>query len=103
LTFTNVSSTYQRRPALPYVATQVFGKQRCETLFPLPYRFVREFEAAQQEHLSQVPQAQLIPQSPQHNLKYYVGREFQMIEQTTSSLVEPTLATAAAKDGITDR
>jgi hypothetical protein len=38
----------------------VLGKQRSEALLPLSYRcFVGEFEAAQQEHLGQVPQAQL--------------------------------------------
>jgi hypothetical protein len=38
-----------------------------EAFLPLPHRFMREGLAADQEHLSQVAQAQLIAPSPQHD------------------------------------
>jgi hypothetical protein len=84
------------------LATEVLGKQWREALFPLSHRFVGECEAAQQEHLGQIPQAELIAQSEKYNLENDVGGEFQMIERTTSPLVEPTLAPATAKDVIAE-
>jgi len=61
-------------------ATEVLGKQGCEALFPIPHRFVGEFEAAQQEHLGQVPQAEFIPEPAEYNLEYDVGGKLQIIE-----------------------
>ena len=40
-------------------ATQLLSKQRREALFPLPYRFVREFVATHQKHADEVAQAEL--------------------------------------------
>src|SRR4030095_958625 len=87
--------------ALPF-ATEVLGKQRCEALFPLPHRFVGEFETTQQEHFSEVPQAQLIPQPTEYNLKYDVGGKLQIIERTARPLVELSFTLAAAEDGIAE-
>ena len=50
-------------PALAFAA-QVLGQSRGELGFPLPHCLVGEDEAAGQEHLRQVPQAQLVPQAP---------------------------------------
>jgi hypothetical protein len=58
----------------------VLGKQQCEALFPLSDRFVSEFETAQQEHLGQIPQAELIAQPAEHNLENDIGGKLQMIE-----------------------
>jgi 4-hydroxy-4-methyl-2-oxoglutarate aldolase len=39
-----------------------------------------ELEAAQQKHFRQVPQAQLVPQSAEHDLEDDVGRKFEIVE-----------------------
>jgi hypothetical protein len=83
-------------------ATQVLGKQRREALFPLPYRFVRKFEAAQQEHFGQVPQAQLITEPAEYHLEYDIGGKLQVIERTTSPLIELSFTLAAAEDSIAE-
>ena len=58
-------------------ATDVPGQQRSKTFFPLPYGFMGELEPAQQKHLRQIPQAELVPQPAQHDLEDSVRWELE--------------------------
>ena len=52
-----------QRLATP-LGTQAVGDERGETRFPIARRLVGELEAALQEHLGEVAQAQLVAQPP---------------------------------------
>jgi hypothetical protein len=45
----------------------LIGKEGGKTGFPVSNGLVRELKAALQEHLGEIPHAQLIPESPQHD------------------------------------
>ena len=47
--------------------TQVLGKRRRQFGLPIAHRFMAEDEPAGQEHLGQIPQAQLVTQPPEHH------------------------------------
>ena len=50
------------------------AKRRGELGFPVADRFVAEYDAADQEHLGQITQAQLVAQTPEHHEGDDVGR-----------------------------
>src|ERR1700730_5899370 len=54
-----------------------------------------ELEPSNQKHLSQVPQAQLVAESPDQDLEHDVGRELQKVKYRTGPLVEGPMAAAA--------
>jgi hypothetical protein len=60
--------------------------------FPLPDRLIAELPAALQKHLSEIPQAQLVPKSPQDNQKDHIGRIFQEVEWGSCALIEEVFA-----------
>src|SRR3954454_19010448 len=74
---------------------QTLGEPRRQLGLPVPHRLVGEHEAADQEHLCQIPQAQLVTQSPEDHEKHDVGRDLDPVQRRTSSLVEPPPATPA--------
>ena len=47
--------------------TQVLGKRRRQFGLPIAHRFMAEDEPAGQEHLGQIPQAQLVTQPAEHH------------------------------------
>ncbi len=47
-----------------------------------------EHKPALQEHLGQIPQAQLVPQPPEHHLQDDIGGIFQVIEKRSCAFVE---------------
>jgi hypothetical protein len=53
---------------------------------------MRELEAALQEHLGQIAQAQLVPKSPQHDEQDNIGGVFEIVERGSCTLVEGALA-----------
>jgi hypothetical protein len=57
-------------------STQLIRHERGKTGFPLPNRLMGEHKATLQEHLGQIPQAQLVPQAPQDNEQDDIGRVF---------------------------
>ncbi len=67
---------------------------------PITHGFVREFKAANHEHLGKVAKAEFVAQTPQDNQEYDVcwGRE--VIVRSSSSLVEGAAATSATKNRI---
>jgi hypothetical protein len=62
-----------------------------------------ELKASLQKHLCQIPQTELVSQSPQDNEQYDVSRELQAIELSASTLVELAATRRAAKGGIAKR
>jgi hypothetical protein len=53
---------------------------------------MRELKAAFQKHLSQIAQAQLVPQPPQHDEQDDIGGIFQKVERRPGTLVKSSLA-----------
>jgi hypothetical protein len=53
---------------------------------------MRELEATRKKHLSEVTQAQLVPQPPEHHLEDNIGGVFQIIESRSRTLVEDAFA-----------
>jgi hypothetical protein len=61
-------STYQLFPDLAAQATaRTFSQCRREPDFPVADRLVTEHDAAHQEHLRQVAQAEFVAQPPKHH------------------------------------
>jgi hypothetical protein len=69
-------------------ATDVLGQLRSKPLLPIPYGLVRELEAAEEKHLRQIPQAQLVPQSAEDDLENDIGGEPEVVERRARTLVE---------------
>ena len=53
---------------------------------------MRELEAALEKHLSQIAQAQLVPQPPQHNEQNNISGVLQKVERGSRALVKGSLA-----------
>src|SRR5204863_9873470 len=81
-------------PALAFAA-QVLDQSRGELGFPLPHCLVGKDEAAGQEHLRQVPQAQLVPQGPENHEGYDIARVLCFVHYVCTALVELFAAWAA--------
>jgi hypothetical protein len=65
-----------------------WGKAR----FPVSSGLMGEFKAALQKHFSQVTQAQLVTQSPQHDEEDNIDGVFERVEEGSSALIEGALA-----------
>jgi hypothetical protein len=48
---------------------------------------MREFESAQQIHLRQIPEAELVTQAAQHDFKDDIGWELEEVELSAGSLI----------------
>src|SRR3984885_14283813 len=75
--------------------TQVLGKRWRQLGLPIAHRFVAEDEPASQEHLCQIPQAQLVPQPPEHHECDDIARILRTVEHTDAALVELLAAVPA--------
>jgi len=77
------------------------GEQWSEALLPFPYGLMRELERAQEEHLSQVPQAELIYSNRHRTISktMSVGNS-RMIKRTAGSLVKLSPAIWTAKHSV---
>src|SRR3954451_19539568 len=53
---------------------------------------MRELEAAQQIHLSQVPEAEFVAQAGDDNFKDDIGRQFEIVEGSAGTLVASAVA-----------
>ena len=81
------------RAALPApLGAQPGGQERGEARLPVADGLVAEDEAPRQEHLRQVPQAQLVAQPPQHDEQHEVGRVLQVVVGRAGPLVEDPAA-----------
>src|SRR5215469_475997 len=76
-------------------AAQVLRQSRRQLRFPLPHRLVGEDEPADQEHLCQISQAQLITKSPEHNEGDDIARILRLVQDTGTALVELLAAPTA--------
>ena len=63
---------------------------------------MRKLETAQQEHLGQIPQTQLVQQPAEHDLSYDVSWKLQVIERGTGSLIRLASAIATPEDGVAE-
>jgi hypothetical protein len=61
-----------------------------------------ELESAQQKHLGQIPQAQLIADPTKHDLEDNVGRQFEVVEWSPGSLIRFAPACPAAENGVAE-
>jgi hypothetical protein len=76
---------------------ETLGQQRSKSFLPLPNRFVGELESAQQIHLCQIPEAQFVPETAEHDFKDDIGGQFEEVEGRSGALVRFTPAPAAAE------
>src|SRR5687768_3190904 len=61
-----------------------------------------ELKSAQQIHLCQVPEAQFITQTAEHDFEDDVGRKLKIVEWRARPLIGFAPTTAAAKYGVTE-
>jgi hypothetical protein len=73
-------------------STQLIRHERGKTGFPLPNGLMGELKAPLQEHLSQIPQTQLVPQPPENDKKDDISGIFQKVEGSPCAFVEGTSA-----------
>ena len=92
-------------PALPdptaSATAQTFSQYGRELGFPVADRLVTEHDAADQEHLRQVAQAEFIAQPPEHHERDDVGRILGPVQQAPAALIELLAASATAKSAVT--
>jgi hypothetical protein len=74
------------------LGTQAVGDERGEPSFPIAHRLVGELEAAFEEHLGEVAQAQLVTQAPTDDEEDDVGGELEEVEDGAGPFVEGALA-----------
>src|SRR5262249_6927132 len=89
------------RTALPVpLGPQPVSEQRGEAGLPLAHRLVREDEAALEEHLGQVAQAQLVAQPPEDHQQDEVGRVLQVVVRRAGPLVADPATCRAAEGAV---
>src|SRR5687768_16105253 len=79
---------------------QVLGQGRGELRFPLAHRLMAEHEAADEEHLGQVTQGELVAQAPEHHERDDVARVLGPVQPAAGALVELLGAGATAEAAI---
>jgi FkbM family methyltransferase len=79
---------------------QTFSQCGREFGFPVANRLMAEYDAADQEHLWKVAQAELVAQSPEHDERDDVGRILGPVQQARTALIELFAARAAAKSAV---
>ena len=70
-------------------------EQRGEADLPGADRLVADLEAALEEQLGDVPEAELIAETPEHGEQHDVGRVLEIVERGAGPLVEPPPTVAA--------
>jgi hypothetical protein len=81
LTLMEVSSTYQDRASLSSsLGAQLICHEWGKARLRVPDCLMRELEAALQEQLGQIAQAQRVPQPPQHDEQDNIGGICQGVE-----------------------
>ena len=80
--------------------TQVLRQCRRQLGLPVAHGLVAEDEPAGQEHLGQIPQAQLVAQPPQHHEGDDIAWILRTVEHTDAALVELLAAIAAPEPAI---
>ena len=73
---------------------------RGELGFPIADRLIAEYDAAEEEHLRQVSQAEFVAQTPKHHEGDDVGRISGQVRQAAAAFVELFAASAAAEAAI---
>jgi hypothetical protein len=81
-------------------ATEFLSQSRREFRLPIPHRLVAEHDAADQEHLGEIAQAELVAQAPEHHERDDVARILRPVQQAGAALVELPAALAAAEPAI---
>ncbi len=68
------------------------GQQRRDQRLPLPHRLVSEDKAPLQDHLGQVPRAEIVAEPPKHHQEDAVGGHPEIVERGTGPLVDAACA-----------
>ena len=63
---------------------------------------MREFEPAQQKHLRQIPQTELVPQPAEYDLEDDIRGQLEVVEWSARPLIELPTTRPAPKDGVTE-
>ena len=71
-----------------------------EFRLPIPHRLMAEHDAADQKHLGEIAQAELVAQAPEHHERDDVARILRPVQQAGAALVELLAALAAAESAI---
>jgi hypothetical protein len=94
-------------PALAHdtsaVLAKLIGHPGNKLRFPVPHRLVGKHEAALEEHLSEVPQAQLVTQAPEDNEEHDIGGILQPVVRRPSALVETPATVPASEFAVAER
>ena len=86
----------QATPAPP----QLLGQSRSELRFPRAHRLVAEHKAADEEHLGQVAQGELVAQAPEHHERDDVAGILGPVQQAAGAFIELLAAGAAAEAAV---
>src|SRR5689334_5943770 len=81
-------------------ATEFLSQSRREFRLPIPHRLMAEHDAADQEHLGEIAQAELVAQAPEHHERDDVARILRPVQQAGAALIELLAALAAAEPAI---
>src|SRR6188474_969049 len=81
-------------------ATEFLSQSRREFRLPIPHRLMAEHDAADQKHLGEIAQAELVAQAPEHHERDDVARILRPVQQAGAALVELPAALAAAEPTI---
>src|SRR5271166_4720916 len=86
-------------PATAYAAfasaAQILCQCRRELCLPITDGLMAENKTADEEHLGQIPQAELVAQPPEHHESDHVTRVLRPVQRASAALVELLAATAA--------
>src|SRR5690349_3061934 len=81
-------------------ATEFLSQSRREFRLPIPHRLMAEHDAADQEHLGEIAQAELVAQAPEHHERDDVARILRPVQQAGAALIELLAALTAGTGDI---
>jgi hypothetical protein len=68
--------------------------------FPITDRLIAEHDAADEEHLGQIAQAELVPQTPEHHEGEDIGGILSSVQQSLAALVELLAAASTSEPAV---
>jgi hypothetical protein len=91
-------------PAVSNLAVTPFAQGLCQMwsqpAFPRPHRFMSKHDTTLEEHFGKVPQAELVPEAPQHHQSDHIGGILQPIKRRAGPFVKPPVTGPIAKAAV---
>jgi hypothetical protein len=79
---------------------QSLAEERSQLALPPLYGFMGQHDATLEEHFGKVPQAELVPEAPQHHQADHIGGILQAIERRAGPFVKPLVTGPTAKAAV---